>query len=208
MGWSPVPEGQNDRSQAIYCLEQVQPRIRPVGHGLILAPGWSIVLIVTRLSDPIIPYPTGRFPFSHGYQAINCLATIGKSLRDNRLTAVHEIGATSSFFQRLWSPTIRSLDQKQPFRPNRIPKSRTRTITTTLNTPIYAILHYANSCFPRFRLLFDRRLEASSRRFGRTRWDIIHFNRNHNFFFSRPRKWADPPITARFFGDGQSCRCD
>jgi hypothetical protein len=30
-----VPEGLNDRSQAIHCLEQVQLRIRPVGHGLI-----------------------------------------------------------------------------------------------------------------------------------------------------------------------------
>jgi hypothetical protein len=46
----PVPEGLSDRSQAIYCLEQVQSRIRPVlsaiarmateeGHGLILTPG-------------------------------------------------------------------------------------------------------------------------------------------------------------------------
>jgi len=50
--------------------------------------------MVARLSDPIIPYPTGRFPFSHGYQAINCLATIGKSLRDKRLTAVRKIEAT------------------------------------------------------------------------------------------------------------------
>jgi hypothetical protein len=33
-----VPEGLNDRSQAIYCLERVQQRIRPVGHGLILTP--------------------------------------------------------------------------------------------------------------------------------------------------------------------------
>src|SRR5260221_4112798 len=53
----------SDRSQAIYCLEQVQSRIRPVGHGLILTPGCLIVLIVARLSDPIIPCPTGRFAF-------------------------------------------------------------------------------------------------------------------------------------------------
>jgi hypothetical protein len=32
--------------------------------------------IVARLSDPIIPCLTGRFPFMDGYQAINCLATI------------------------------------------------------------------------------------------------------------------------------------
>jgi len=43
----PVPEGLNEGSdstelaevQAIYCLEQVQSRIRPLGHGLILAHG-------------------------------------------------------------------------------------------------------------------------------------------------------------------------
>src|SRR5258707_9618144 len=50
-----VPEGPNDRSQAIYCLEQVQSKIRPVGHGLILTHGWLVVLIAARLSDPITP---------------------------------------------------------------------------------------------------------------------------------------------------------
>ena len=49
-----VPEGPNDRSQAIYCLEQVQSKIRPV-EGLILTHGWLVVLIVARLSDPITP---------------------------------------------------------------------------------------------------------------------------------------------------------
>ena len=29
--------------------------------------------------------PTGRFPFLHGYQAINCLATFIQSLRDVRI---------------------------------------------------------------------------------------------------------------------------
>jgi hypothetical protein len=56
--------------------------------------------MVARLSDPIIPYPTGRFPFSHGYQAINCLATIGKSLRDKKLKAVRKIEATPTQPQR------------------------------------------------------------------------------------------------------------
>src|SRR5260370_38206793 len=51
-------EGLKDRSQAIYCLEQVQSRIRPVGHGLILTPSSLIVLIVACRSDPIIPCPT------------------------------------------------------------------------------------------------------------------------------------------------------
>ncbi len=57
------PDGTNERSQAIYCLECVQWRIRPVGHGLIPTHGLLIALIVECLSDPIIPYPTGRFPF-------------------------------------------------------------------------------------------------------------------------------------------------
>jgi hypothetical protein len=29
-----VPEGLNDGSQAIYCLESVSEEIRPVGHGM------------------------------------------------------------------------------------------------------------------------------------------------------------------------------
>jgi hypothetical protein len=59
-----VPEGLDDRSQAIYCLECVEKESRPVGDGVILTFGLFIVRIVTRLSYPIIPYPTGRFPFS------------------------------------------------------------------------------------------------------------------------------------------------
>ena len=37
-------------------------RIRPVGHGLILTPDLSIVLVVARPSDPIIPCPNGTVP--------------------------------------------------------------------------------------------------------------------------------------------------
>ena len=33
-----VPEGLYEGSQAIHCLEHVQLRIRPVGHGLIPTP--------------------------------------------------------------------------------------------------------------------------------------------------------------------------
>ena len=55
------PEGTSDGSQAIYCLEAVQPRLRPVGHGLTPSPG------LTNRPDrgaPIgpnhtIPYGTG-----------------------------------------------------------------------------------------------------------------------------------------------------
>src|SRR5260370_38451932 len=52
-----------DRCQAIYCLEHVQSRIRPVGHGLILTRGGLFVLIVARLSDPIMPYLRGLSDF-------------------------------------------------------------------------------------------------------------------------------------------------
>ena len=45
-------------------------------------PGVLTAPIVARLSDPIVPSPTGRLPFSRGYQAINYLATIIQSLRD------------------------------------------------------------------------------------------------------------------------------
>ena len=57
------PGETDEGSQAIHCLEQVRPRIRPEGHGLIPTHVWFVVLIVARLSDPIVPSPTGRFPF-------------------------------------------------------------------------------------------------------------------------------------------------
>ena len=38
-------------------LEKTVPSRR---DGLILTHGWLVVRIVARLSDPIIPYPTGR----------------------------------------------------------------------------------------------------------------------------------------------------
>jgi hypothetical protein len=60
---SSCPVGLNDRSQAIYCLELVQSRIRPGGHGLIPTHGLLVVLIVARQSDPITPCPPGRFLF-------------------------------------------------------------------------------------------------------------------------------------------------
>ena len=60
----------------------VRLRIRPVGNGLIPTHDRLTVLIVARLSDAIIPFPTGRFPILRWNQAINCLATIIQSLRD------------------------------------------------------------------------------------------------------------------------------
>ena len=90
-----VPEGLDEGSQAIYCLEEVLSRFRPVlsaiarmateeGHGLILTPG-----LTNRPGHctPIGPNHTvsaGQVPFLHVFQAINCLATIIQSLRDNK----------------------------------------------------------------------------------------------------------------------------
>ena len=49
--------------------------IRPVGHGLILTHGWFVIPIVARRSDPNHTVPYGTVPFSHGFQAMNCLAS-------------------------------------------------------------------------------------------------------------------------------------
>ena len=57
------PEGTNDRSQAIYCLEHVQSRIRPVGHGLIPTLGLFIALIVSTPIGPNHTVPSGTVPF-------------------------------------------------------------------------------------------------------------------------------------------------
>jgi hypothetical protein len=58
-----VPEGLDDRSQAIYCLEHVQLRIRPVGYGVIRS-DWRAT--ITASKQPLVrirPCPTGRIPF-------------------------------------------------------------------------------------------------------------------------------------------------
>jgi hypothetical protein len=66
-----VPEGPDDGSQAIYCLEQVQSRIRPVGYGMI---GWREEAIVSdsapSVAPQITPFPTGRIMSTH-YQAFH-----------------------------------------------------------------------------------------------------------------------------------------
>jgi hypothetical protein len=49
-----VPEGRNDGSQAVYCLETPDRKTRPVGYGSVSGP----------------------------FQAVNCLATVIWSLRD------------------------------------------------------------------------------------------------------------------------------
>jgi hypothetical protein len=58
---------------------------RPVGNGMIGAQGRSVTLSGERASRPTqtVPYGTGRF--LNAFQAMNCLATITWSLRDNKL---------------------------------------------------------------------------------------------------------------------------
>jgi hypothetical protein len=78
-----VPEGLNDRSQAIYCLGYVRDEARPVGYGVI---GDSHLVYYTA-SGHILSYasqtvPTGRVALLRVSQAMNCLATIILSLRD------------------------------------------------------------------------------------------------------------------------------
>jgi hypothetical protein len=55
--------------------------------------------MVARLSNPIIPYPTGRFPFSYRYLAIPRRGMPGYfhdvPTGQKHLTPVHEFGATS-----------------------------------------------------------------------------------------------------------------
>ena len=66
-----VPEGPDEGSQAIYCMEQVQSRIRPGGCGLI---GWREEAIVSdsgpSVAPQITPFHTGRIMSTH-YQAFH-----------------------------------------------------------------------------------------------------------------------------------------
>jgi hypothetical protein len=79
-----VPEELNDRSQAIYCLGCVTNGARPVGYGVI---GNSPLVKhsssgkASTCTDHTVP--TGRVGLLRVFQAMNCLATIVPSLRDN-----------------------------------------------------------------------------------------------------------------------------
>src|SRR5258707_13895421 len=78
-----VPEGPDDRSQAIYCLEYAQKRRTvPEGRGESGYTTYSPPMVEKRPVDRIIPFPTGRVLCVGALQAINCLATIIPSLRD------------------------------------------------------------------------------------------------------------------------------
>jgi hypothetical protein len=78
-----VPEGPDDRSQAIYCLEYAQKR-RTVPAGRCES-GYTTYSPPGRKTscrpNHIVPYGTGSL--CDTLQAINCLTTIIPSLRDN-----------------------------------------------------------------------------------------------------------------------------
>jgi hypothetical protein len=57
---------------------------RPVGTLRGELPTYFTAQGIRTFYHPIIPCPTGRVLFSHGSQAINCLATFIESLRDNK----------------------------------------------------------------------------------------------------------------------------
>src|ERR1700731_1344632 len=66
--WDPdfVPEGLNDRSQAIYCLGKIQTGVRPVGNGMIGVPGLFITPDrITPLIDPTRPSLRDWIPILH-----------------------------------------------------------------------------------------------------------------------------------------------
>src|SRR5258708_17824966 len=80
-----VPEGPDDRSQAIYCLEYAQKRRTvPEGRGESGYTTYSPPMVEKRPVDRIIPFPTGRVLCVGALQAINCLATIIPSLRRDK----------------------------------------------------------------------------------------------------------------------------
>jgi len=86
---------------------------RPVGHGL----SWSTRTFTAyggRSFPATQSHRTGRFPFSHPFQAVNCLATFIPSLRDKNSS----------------STPVRKIETTQ----NIAHESRTRTTTRTRTT--------------------------------------------------------------------------
>ena len=91
-----VPKGLDEGSQAVCCLECAHNKARPVGYGLI---GNSEVFHDPRLAGGLArcnhTVPPGRAVTLRGFQAINYLATLIQSLRDN--TPAQPIYITVSF---------------------------------------------------------------------------------------------------------------
>jgi hypothetical protein len=82
LGNGDVPKGPEDSSQAIYCLGPIEKRFRPVGYGMI---GSEMLAPIDAIDQPwgedqTVPY--GTYFGLDLLQAINCLATIFRSLWD------------------------------------------------------------------------------------------------------------------------------
>src|ERR1700757_602481 len=75
-----VPEGLDDRSQAIHCLECVQPKNRPVGNGMTYFPRLVRCPRSTNTRRPNHTAPYGPGHDLDRFQAMNCLVTIIRSL--------------------------------------------------------------------------------------------------------------------------------
>ena len=103
-----VPEGLNEGSQAVYCLECAHNKARPVGYGLIdnseISHEPGLPGCLARLNHTV---PPGRAVTLWPFQAINCLATLVQSLRDksnNRRSPIHNLSsvpATAGTFRRV-----------------------------------------------------------------------------------------------------------
>ena len=58
-----VPEGLDEGSQAVHCLECIHKKCRTVGHGLSWSTDGFAIQVENVPSHPIIPFPTGRVRF-------------------------------------------------------------------------------------------------------------------------------------------------
>jgi len=92
-----VPEGLDDRSQAIYCLERATQRTRPVGSGMIGSTGrfFDHGRRICRVAQ-LTPSLRDGSPFLGVFQAINC--TIIQSLRDNKPPSQLSTKATPPYY--------------------------------------------------------------------------------------------------------------
>jgi hypothetical protein len=90
-----VPEGLNEGCQAVYCLECADNQVRPVGYGVVVSSRLARYLddTVTCANHTV---PAGRVALLRLFQAINCLATIIASLRDNPRIASDQLNVLHS----------------------------------------------------------------------------------------------------------------
>ena len=101
-----VPEGLDDRSQAIYCLERATQRTRPVGSGLIGSTGrfFDHGQQICRVAQ-LTPSPPGRFAFFRripGNKLPGYDHPVPCSGQQTSLTTVHKSDATLDFVSDGW----------------------------------------------------------------------------------------------------------